>query len=238
MDTLGIPAKTRILKSQTHKLSQEFEVADSEAVAVYSASFVASNSITFVVNGVAITPVVYGSSHVLTVAALVAAIDGLSTVESATLDPLDINSRTIIVKPVINTATPTITSVVTSGASQATMSSNWYPSQLLPGTPVAIAPNGTIHAYRGAAEAGAYVGYSIKEAEAGELTTVVCSGFAVLKMEAGGTIVPGPVNFSTINTTTLYNEVTQATAWTSVTYGIALEAGVDGDVIQVLLTGL
>lgn len=46
----------------------------------YSADFVASNSIPMTVNGVAITPVVYATSHAATFAALIAAIDALSGV--------------------------------------------------------------------------------------------------------------------------------------------------------------
>ena len=49
----------------------------SKVSVTYSADFVASNSIPMTVNGVAITPVVYATSHAATFAALIATIDAL-----------------------------------------------------------------------------------------------------------------------------------------------------------------
>ena len=88
------------------------------AKVVYSADFVASNSIAFTVNGVSITPVVYGTSHAATVAALVAAVDALAGVDCI-LDTTDTNSRTLLVRT--KGLTNTTTSAVTLGASQATV---------------------------------------------------------------------------------------------------------------------
>lgn len=100
------------------------------AKAVYSADFVTSNSIAFSVNGVAITPVVYATSHAATMTALINAIKALTGVE-AVLDSTDANGRTILVRT--QGATITVTSTVTLGGSQATMSSTTASGQLFRG---------------------------------------------------------------------------------------------------------
>lgn len=57
-------------------------ITKSKASVTYSVDFVASNSIPLSVNGVAITPVVYATSHAATFAALIAAIDALAGVSA------------------------------------------------------------------------------------------------------------------------------------------------------------
>lgn len=235
MNTLGTPAVARILKSESHKLHHEFTVAKGEEVVVYDANFVASNSIAFSVNGTAITPRVYATSHAATIAALVADIDALATVESARLDPTDPNSRTILVVPTVNDVDPTITSTVTSGASQAVMTSSWKASTILMGTPVAINDNGEVRPYRGSGEAANYLGISIKDASSGEYVTIACEGYAIISVEAGGTLIPGGVAFSAVNTTTNYNEVIQTSGYTTAGWGVVFEDAVDGDVLEMLL---
>lgn len=235
MNTLGTPAVARILKSESHKLHHEFTVAKGEEVVVYDANFIALNSITFSVNGEAITPRVYATSHAATITALAADIEALTAVESARLDPTDPNNRTILVVPATTDVDPTITSVVTLGASQAVMSSSWKASTILPGTPVAINDNGEVRPYRGSAEAANYLGFSIKEAASGEYVTIACEGYAIISVEAGATVIPGGVNFSVVNTTTNYNEVTQTSGYTTAGWGVVFTDAVNGDVIEMLL---
>lgn len=118
------------------------------AKAVYSADFVASNSIAFSVNGTAITPVVYATSHAATMTALINAIKALTGVE-AILDSTDSNGRTILIR--VKGATAAVTSTVTLGASQATMSATYASGQLFRGVvkyatrvPTAVSGTGTI----------------------------------------------------------------------------------------------
>lgn len=54
----------------------------SKASITYSADFISGNSIPMTVNGVAITPIVFATSHAATFAALIAAIDALSGVSA------------------------------------------------------------------------------------------------------------------------------------------------------------
>lgn len=91
-------------------------IKKSKASITYSADFVASNSIPMTVNGVAITPVVYASSHASTFAALITAInalDGISAVAGT--------GREILIT--VDNALANITLsdyAITGGASQAT----------------------------------------------------------------------------------------------------------------------
>lgn len=100
------------------------------AKVVYSADFVASNSIAFTVNGTSITPVVYGTSHAATMTALIAAINGLTGVV-AIADSPDTNNRTILVRT--KGATNTTTSAVTLGATQATVTVTTGSAQIFRG---------------------------------------------------------------------------------------------------------
>lgn len=57
-------------------------IFQSQASITYDADFITGNSIPMTVNGVAITPVVFATSHAATFAALIAAIDALSGVSA------------------------------------------------------------------------------------------------------------------------------------------------------------
>lgn len=104
-----------------------FDIAE----ATYDADFVTSNSIAFSVNGVAITPVVYATSHAATLAALVAAIDALTGV-SAT------NPSGRIVRVVATGTDVAVTTTVTLGASQAGSTIVTSSSDVVRGITVAI----------------------------------------------------------------------------------------------------
>lgn len=97
------------------------------ALMTYSADFVSSNSITFVVNGVAITPVTFTSNQATTLAALVTAIDGLSIATGVTLTAVSGTDK-ITVTASDPSITLTISSVVTGGASQATGTASYTTS--------------------------------------------------------------------------------------------------------------
>lgn len=97
---------------------------------LYDADFVTSNSIAFTVSGVSITPVVFATDHDTTMAALVTAISGLSTVVSATATDTAGDNRTILI---LTNTDATASTTVTGGASQAT------------GTPTITSTDGNIH---------------------------------------------------------------------------------------------
>jgi len=85
---------------------------------VFDGDFVASNSIVITVNGVATAPVVFAVDHDNTMDLVLAAIKGLSSVASASLDTEDVNNRTFIIK--VTDAPAVVTEAVTGGAGQAT----------------------------------------------------------------------------------------------------------------------
>lgn len=115
---LGIVTAAFVFENRTDIWS-----AKGKTTITYDADFVASNSITFNINDQSITPVVFATSHIVTVEALRAAIQGLSGVETATRTDIGGNDRTIeVITPIFNETlfrTTLATSIVTLGASQA-----------------------------------------------------------------------------------------------------------------------
>jgi hypothetical protein len=92
------------------------------ATVVYDADFVSLNSIAFSVNGVAITPVVFDTDQATTMAALVAAVDGLTGVDAVATDVSGDNRTIQVTRRVLASETSAdivVTSTVTLGVSQA-----------------------------------------------------------------------------------------------------------------------
>lgn len=101
------------------------------ATVTYDIDFEASNSIAFSVNGVAITPVVYATSHAATLAALVSAIDGLTGVTAT--NP---SGRIITVTAAGTDAT--VVTTVTGGSNQAVGTIVTSSSDVVRGISIAI----------------------------------------------------------------------------------------------------
>lgn len=109
------------------------------AKVVYSADFVASNSIAFSVNGVAITPVVFATNQLTTITALKNAVGALSVPDingnnvavNCILDATDTNNRTLLVRAVGSNIV--ITSTVTGGVSQPTATITYSSDQVFLG---------------------------------------------------------------------------------------------------------
>lgn len=97
---------------------------------VYSGEFVDSNVINVTVNGGAISPVTWDSTHIITMNLVVAAIDALEDVE-AVLDPDDGSNLTILIRTKFVDAT--VSSVVTLGGSQATATATYHSGQVFMG---------------------------------------------------------------------------------------------------------
>lgn len=89
------------------------------ASSVFSADLVTLNVINATVNGVAITPVVFDTSHLITMQLIADEIAAIPSVQSATVGGL--NNRTITIVSVVGTATVVTSFVVTLGATQATV---------------------------------------------------------------------------------------------------------------------
>lgn len=89
------------------------------ASSVFSADLITGNTVNATVNGVAITPVVFATSHLLTMQAVANAIAAIPSVASAVVGGA--NDRTITVISDVGTATNITVFTVTGGASQATI---------------------------------------------------------------------------------------------------------------------
>lgn len=100
------------------------------AKAVFSADLVASNVINGTVNGVAIAPVTFATSHANTMTLLINAVKALTGVE-AVLDSTDANGRTLLIRT--KGATSTVLFTVTLGGSQATASYTYASGALFRG---------------------------------------------------------------------------------------------------------
>lgn len=89
------------------------------ASSVFSADLITGNTVNATVNGVAITPVVYATSHLATMQAVANAIAAIPSVASAVVGGA--NNRTITIISNVGTATTVSVFTVTGGASQATV---------------------------------------------------------------------------------------------------------------------
>jgi hypothetical protein len=111
---LGLGVVQRIGKPQQGRLPKA-----NKAKIVLDADLVASNVVNLKVNGLAMAPVTYGSSHAATMAAVVVAIKAIAGVGNAVLDSSDTNSRTILVYSNDGLDCLVTDAAVTGGVSQA-----------------------------------------------------------------------------------------------------------------------
>ena len=100
------------------------------AKTVFSADFVASNTINGTINGVAIAQVTYATSHANTMTLLINAVKALAGVECV-LDSTDANGRTILIRT--KGAAITVDFTVAAGASQAVDTNTYASGQLFRG---------------------------------------------------------------------------------------------------------
>lgn len=113
-----IPAALGVLKP----LNLDYKIMlprNDTASSVFSADLITGNVVNATVNGVAITPVTYATSHLATMQAVANAIADIPSVSSATVGGA--NNRTITIISNVGTATTVSSFVVTLGASQATV---------------------------------------------------------------------------------------------------------------------
>lgn len=102
------------------------------ATLVFDGDFVASNSIVITVNDVATDAVVFATDQDTTAEAVRAAIEGLSTVKSATLTDTGGDNRTFRIESVDDTAI-TVSEAITGGAGQATGTVTYSTDNILRG---------------------------------------------------------------------------------------------------------
>lgn len=114
----NIPAALGVMKP----LNLDYAIMlprNNTASSAFSADLITGNVINATVNGVAIDPVTYATSHLATMQAIADEIASIPNVQSATVGGA--NNRTITIISVPGTATTVSSFVVTLGASQATV---------------------------------------------------------------------------------------------------------------------
>lgn len=231
--SFGTVTKTKILKSESHKLFHEFEVGGVLCTLTFSGDLVTSNTIDGEIDAVGIAQVTYASSHANTMALIVTELLTETSVLTATL----IGTHTISFRAVDPAAAMALTNwIVAAGAGQATILAVTGTNIIYKGHPVQLESDGTIRPV----VAGDYrfenVGFSMHDGIDAELVTVMMKAFAIVFMEcATDALLAGPVKIHAngYNATTGYLEVDDASVTTANMLGWALDGGDDGDVIRV-----
>lgn len=233
-EPFGNVSKTKILKSESQKLHQEFSVDELKATITFSADLVTSNKVNGAINGVAIEEVTFDTDHATTMAKLVTALEKHPAVADAS-----ITSARVITIVALDPEQILVLSgfAVTAGATQATVTTATDTNNVYVSQPVKLTVDGKIEP-AGAAEAPINViGQSIHKAVGGELATVAMKAYMVIFAEAGtANLNAGPVKLHSTpyNKTTGYVSVDDDTVSATNIFGWALEpAASAGDLVRV-----
>lgn len=236
-EPFGTKTKTKILKSESHKLHQEFTVDDLKATITFDADLVTANEVDGAINGVAISTVTFDTDHDTTMEALVAAIEALDSVASASLTDATNNRQVTVIAADPEGLLVLSGWAVTSGATQAgtttaTDTNNVYTSQ-----PVKLTIDGKIEPAAAAENPINVIGNSIHNGVGGDLATVSMKAHMVIWAEAGtANLNAGPVKLHTTpyNTSTGYVSVDDASVTYANIYGWCLDDAVSaGDLVRV-----
>lgn len=229
----GTDTKTKILKSESHKLFNEFEVGPSKATLTVSTALITGNSTVVTINGTALTAVVFDDSAAATMTALAAMIESSSAVASAT-----VSSLVITIYAADPTSTLTVSAVTTGGSTEPTWAAASDTNTIYKSQPVRLQADGTIEPCINGNYKHQNIGIAMHDGLGGELVTVMMKGFAIIFAEcATDSLVAGPVTIHSngYNTTTGYLEVDDASVTIDNLFGWALDGGDGGDLIRVVV---
>ena len=233
-EPFGKVTKTRILKSESQKLHNEFQVDDLKATITFNADLVTSNVVNGSINGVAIAAVTFDTDHATTMAALAAAIEALPSVASAS-----VSSARVITVLALNPENVFVFSgwVVTAGDSQATATAATDTNNVYQSAPVKLTTDGKIEPAGAAETTINIIGSSIHNGVGGDLITVMMKAALIVWAEAGtAALNAGPVKLHTtpFNVTTGYVSVDDASVSATNIYGWALDNATNaGDLVRV-----
>lgn len=239
--TFGDTTKSIFLNGpESHKMALQFEAAAPLGKIEFSADLVTSNKVNLKIQGTAMAEVTFTSTHNATMALLVTAIKAITGVADAKISPLD--PQVIYFYLTDETATPAVTNAaVTSGDSQATITSAVVTNNIFPGMPVGligsnekVATMEWITAWLGSVEAYRFVGVSIHTATPGELLTAYVRGYTVVYGVADGAVTAGPVKVTGYDATQGYVKYAVTTLTTN-PVGWALDNEADTEVVRILL---
>jgi len=231
----GVDTKTKILKSESQKLFQEFEVGTVKATLTFAGNLIIANSTVGTINGVAITAVVYDTSHAATMALLVTELEAHADVASAELT----SPRVITITATGGSGALVLASwLVTAGDTQTTIATATDTNAIVKGQMVQLQSDGTIEPVINGNYRYTSIGVAMHDGLGEELVTVMMKAFVIIFMEAAtDSLVAGPVTIHSNgqNSTTGYLEVDDASVTTANMLGWCLDEGDDGDVVRVAI---
>lgn len=234
-EPFGSASKTYILKSESHKLHEEFEVDALKATITLSADLVTSNVINGKVNNNAISAVTFATDHATTLAAVAAAIEALGV--AANVADASVTAARVITVTAYDSSLPLVLHefVVTAGASQATASYASDNNRIYKGQPVKLTTSGKIEPYAAGDIPGKLIGYAEQDGFGGDLVTVMMKAFAIIYAEAyADSHLPGTCRMAAFNSTTKMMEVDDGGTQDHTTIiGNCLDSGSNGDVVRV-----
>lgn len=235
----GTTTKTFILKSESHKLHEEFEV-DAYKVTLTAGGtvpMVSLNVINGKVNGQAIPPVTFTTDHATTMGLIAAAIALNPNVLSASVTST--NVITVIAKYPELASLVLHEFVTTAGATQCTWSYAVDNNNISKGQPVKLTTGGKIEPYAAGDIPAKLIGYAVQEGHGGDLVTVMMKAFAIVYAEAyAASHVPGVCRMAAWNSTNKVMEVDDGGTLDHTTIiGNCLDAGGDGDTVRVAVNG-
>jgi len=235
-ETLGNITKSTFLKLEEEKLSEELVVAERIGTLTLDADLIAANVVNVSVNGEAIAPVTYGTSHAATMTALAAAVAALASVASAEVS----SARVITFIPVDQTVNPSITNaVVTGGVTQAGITTAVDGHEIFMGMPVKMQADGKVKPLAAGDSPHLMVGVAVFDAKPGSWdksrTTVWLRGFVQTFAQAADNLVAGPVKYAGYDSATGRNKYSDDSVTTANCVGWALEPASQGDEFIVCL---
>jgi hypothetical protein len=231
----GSASKTFILKSESHKLHEEFEV-DAYKVTLTAGGtvpMVTSNVINGKVNGQAIAAVTFTTDHATTMGLIAAQIALNPNVKSASVTATNVITAVAKYPEQANLALHEF--VTTAGSTQCTWTYGVDNNNIVKGQPVKLTTSGTVEPYAAGDIPGKLLGYAVQDAHGGDLVTVMLKAFAIIYAEAyAASHLPGVIRMAAFNLTTKMMEVDDGGTLDHTTViGNALDSGNDGDVVRV-----
>jgi hypothetical protein len=236
-EPFGTITKTKILKSESQKLHQEFTVDDLKATITFDGDLITANKVNGSINGAPIAEVTFDTDHDTTMDAIVAALEDLISVGSVSLTDATNNRQITIIAKDPDGMFILHDWAVTEGSGQAavavvTDTNNIYISQ-----PVKLTIDGKVEP-AGAAEAPyKIIGVSVHNGVGGDLVTLAMKAYMVVWAEAGtANLNAGPVKLHTtpFNTSTGYVSVDDNSVDGDDIYGWSLDQAVSaGDIVRV-----
>ncbi len=232
----GSTTKTFILKSESHKLHEEFEVDDYKVTLTLNRDLETSNVVNGKVNGQAITELTFVDTHAHMMAAIAAEIAKNPAVLSAVVSAARV--ITVVAKYPELASLALHEFVTTAGSNQATYTYGVDNNNIKKGQLVKLTTDGKVEPLAAGDIPQKAIGIAVQEGHGGDLITVMMAAFAVVYAEAyAASHNAGVVRLAAFNATTGYMEVDDGGTedHTTIIGNCLDQVSADGDVVRVAL---